>query len=67
MTREICCAVIALVPGGEPMTLMDLASTCSAAGLAKFKIPEKLEFLPAIPRSAMGKVQRAQVMGGKPT
>ena len=58
---EICCAVIARVPGSESITLRDLAATCAAVGLAKYKIPEQLEFVPAIPRNAMGKVQRSEL------
>jgi acyl-CoA synthetase (AMP-forming)/AMP-acid ligase II len=58
---ELCCAVVAPVSGTEPPTLDDLAAHCRAAGLARYKTPERLAVLPAIPRNAMGKIQRSEV------
>jgi len=55
---EICCAVIAPAADGPDVTLDGLAEVCVAAGLAKYKIPEQIEIVSAIPRNAMGKVQR---------
>jgi len=55
---ERCCAIVATAPGALPLTLADVEEYCRAAGLARYKTPEQLEALPAIPRNTMGKVQR---------
>ena len=55
---ERCCAVVATATGAQPLTLADVKEHCRAAGLARYKTPEQLEAVPAIPRNAMGKVQR---------
>ncbi|MDT3441502.1 AMP-binding protein [Pseudofrankia sp. BMG5.37] len=57
-TGERCCAVIRLAEGAAPVTLADLATHASAAGLAKFKLPEQLEIVDDLPRTDMGKVAK---------
>lgn len=58
---ERCCAVVSLTPGAAAPTVGDLAGHCRGAGLARFKAPEELEVLPALPRNAMGKIQRHEL------
>jgi acyl-CoA synthetase (AMP-forming)/AMP-acid ligase II len=55
-TGERACAVIVLAPGVEALSIPELARHCTAAGLAKLKIPEQLEIVEALPRNPMGKV-----------
>jgi 2,3-dihydroxybenzoate-AMP ligase len=54
---ERVCACVVLRPGAS-LTLDDLASTLLARGLAKFKLPERLEIVPEIPVIQVGKVAR---------
>lgn len=58
---EQVCAVVVLADPSEPITIGDLAERCAAAGLARYKAPERLEVATTIPRNAMGKVRRDQV------
>jgi non-ribosomal peptide synthetase component E (peptide arylation enzyme) len=53
-----CCFVV-LRDGQPAPTLAELVSMCDAAGLAKFKWPERLEIVDALPLTPTGKVQRA--------
>ena len=55
-TGERACAVVVLAPGVESLTIPELARHCTAAGLAKLKIPEQLEIVEGLPRNPMGKV-----------
>jgi len=42
----------------EPPDLNSIIDYLSYKGLAKFKLPERLEILDALPRNPIGKVQR---------
>ncbi|MBI1735873.1 MAG: AMP-binding protein [Candidatus Rokubacteria bacterium] len=53
-----CCFVV-LRAGATPPALEDLIALCDGAGLAKFKWPERLEIVDALPMTPTGKVQRA--------
>ena len=57
-TVERAVAVVALAPGVDSFTLADVAQHCLDHGLAKWKIPEQLEILDAIPRNGMGKIEK---------
>ncbi|HVV75285.1 MAG TPA: AMP-binding protein [Mycobacteriales bacterium] len=59
-TGERCCACVVPVAEAE-LGLGDLVAICRAAGLAAYKIPERIETLPALPRNAMGKVVKDQL------
>ncbi|HVS69392.1 MAG TPA: hypothetical protein VHE56_12625, partial [Mycobacteriales bacterium] len=59
-TGERCCACVVPVAEAE-LGLGDLVAICRAAGLAVYKIPERIETLPALPRNAMGKVVKDQL------
>jgi cyclohexanecarboxylate-CoA ligase len=60
-TGERACALIVLAPGVETLTIAVLAEHCIARGLAKQKIPEQLEIVPALPRNPMGKVLKHEL------
>lgn len=58
---ERMCACVVLEPG----TALDLATVVErleAAGLAKFKLPQRLEVLDALPTTASGKVQKHEIV-----
>jgi len=54
---ERACAFVVPREGAEP-TLGDLASFLGAQGVAKQKIPERLEIVPELPTTQSGKVQK---------
>jgi acyl-CoA synthetase (AMP-forming)/AMP-acid ligase II len=57
-TVERAVAVVQLAPGQSSFTLADVAQHCLDHGLAKWKIPEQLELVDAIPRNGMGKIEK---------
>lgn len=60
-TGERACAVVALAPGVDGLTLGELAAFARDKGLARQKVPEQLELVAALPRNAMGKVLKQQL------
>ncbi|GAA2365913.1 (2,3-dihydroxybenzoyl)adenylate synthase [Dactylosporangium salmoneum] len=50
------CVFVVTRPGQEPPTLPDLCAYLERRGVAKYKWPERLEHLSALPRSNIGKV-----------
>jgi non-ribosomal peptide synthetase component E (peptide arylation enzyme) len=65
---ERACAVV--VPkGDERITLGEMAAFCEEAGLARFKVPEQIEFVAELPRNSTMKVLKTRLredMGRKP-
>jgi acyl-CoA synthetase (AMP-forming)/AMP-acid ligase II len=59
-TGERVCAVIVPEPG-QAVALSDILEFCVAAGLARYKCPERVEILDALPRNAMGKILKNQL------
>jgi cyclohexanecarboxylate-CoA ligase len=59
-TGERVCAVVVLEAGLE-LTLAQVADHCLVMGLARFKCPEQLHLVPALPRNAMGKILKSQL------
>jgi cyclohexanecarboxylate-CoA ligase len=57
--ERVCAFVI--VRDGCTLTLTDVRDHLLAAGLARFKLPERLEVRAELPRTASGKVQKAQL------
>ena len=55
-TGERACAIVVLASGHESIAIPELAEHCTAAGLAKQKIPEQLVIVGELPRNPMGKV-----------
>jgi acyl-CoA synthetase (AMP-forming)/AMP-acid ligase II len=57
---EIACAAVTLHRGFH-LSLVELASFLTAAGLARQKLPERLEILSELPHTDSGKVQKAMI------
>ena len=57
MGEQVCAFVIA-APGATPARSTSSATTCSQHGLARFKLPSRLEVRTELPRTASGKVQK---------
>jgi cyclohexanecarboxylate-CoA ligase len=55
---EKVCAFVIPAPGGRP-TLEAVRTHLAARGLARFKLPERLEIRASLPRTASGKVQKS--------
>ena len=55
---EKICACIVAASDAEAPDLTTIINYLSDKGLAKFKLPERLELLDALPRNPIGKVQR---------
>jgi acyl-CoA synthetase (AMP-forming)/AMP-acid ligase II len=58
---ERVCACIVMLEGQEPPTLESLRDYLSAKGLARFKLPERIERFGALPRNPLAKVLRAEL------
>ena len=58
---EKICACIVVEPNQPPPDLAAICSYLLARGIAKFKLPERIEMLDALPRNPMGKVVRAEL------
>ena len=56
MGEKVC--LFAVMEPGRGLTLAEVADFCDRVGLAKFKWPERLEFLPALPRTPLAKLDR---------
>jgi cyclohexanecarboxylate-CoA ligase len=52
------CAFVVPAPGAAAPTLADLAEFLTGKGLARQKLPERLELVDALPRTQSGKVQK---------
>ena len=55
---EKICACVVVAPDTESPSLELIAEYLSGQGIAKFKLPERLELFTALPRNPLGKVQR---------
>ncbi len=53
---ELCCAAVVLAPHATGLTLAALDAHCRALGLARQKVPERLELVDELPRNPTGKV-----------
>jgi acyl-CoA synthetase (AMP-forming)/AMP-acid ligase II len=58
---ERVCACVVVQAGSEAPGLQQIAGFLLDKGLAKFKLPEKLLILDALPRNPVGKVQRHEL------
>lgn len=61
MLGEKICACIVLAPGAEMPGLGALGDYLLGRGIAKFKLPERIEQFDALPRNPMGKVVRSEL------
>ena len=55
---EKICACLVMAEQTKAMGLTAVQEFLLAQGFAKFKLPERIEFFAALPRNAVGKVQR---------
>ena len=52
------CAYVVLEPGAEPLTVQSLGEHLLALGLARYKLPERVEVVAALPLTNVGKVSK---------
>jgi cyclohexanecarboxylate-CoA ligase len=57
-TGERVCAIVAVVPGSEPLGFVEMQDFLREKGIRLQAIPEQLELIDAIPRNAGGKVTK---------
>ena len=55
---EKACAYLVLKDPEKGMDIKEMQSHMEANGIAKFKWPERLEFIEALPRTETGKIQK---------
>jgi non-ribosomal peptide synthetase component E (peptide arylation enzyme) len=55
------CACVVLRPGSS-LTFDDMVARLRDAGLATYKLPERLEVLDALPATASGKIQKHELV-----
>jgi len=60
LTEKVCACIVAQ-PDSEPPSLEEINAFLLDKGLAKFKLPEKLLLLDALPRNPLDKVQRNEL------
>jgi acyl-CoA synthetase (AMP-forming)/AMP-acid ligase II len=60
-TGERACAVIVLNAGRPAPTMADLTRHCARLGLARQKVPERIEEIDELPRNSLGKVLKPQL------
>ncbi|WP_208024393.1 AMP-binding protein [Amycolatopsis pithecellobii] len=58
---ERACAYVALDEPGSTLTLADVTEHFAALGVAKFKWPERLELVPALPRTNTLKIDKVRL------
>jgi acyl-CoA synthetase (AMP-forming)/AMP-acid ligase II len=61
-TGERACAVIVPASAADPPTLFELCTHLRDLGLSSRKLPEQLELAGALPRNAMGKVVKRELV-----
>ncbi|MEU5397977.1 AMP-binding protein [Streptomyces sp. NPDC005963] len=57
------CAYLVLEPGAEPLTVSTLGDHLLSLGLAKYKLPERVEIVDALPLTNVGKVSKKALRG----
>lgn len=55
---EKACAYLIMEPGTEPLTVASLGEHLLKCGLAKYKLPERVEIVPAFPLTNVGKIAK---------
>jgi acyl-CoA synthetase (AMP-forming)/AMP-acid ligase II len=58
---ERCCAVVVCAPAAQPLRLDDVVAFLASKGLARQKIPERLELVAALPRNPSGKILKTEL------
>jgi acyl-CoA synthetase len=57
---ETVCAVVVLKPS-QTLTLAGLTAFLQGRGIARFKMPERLEIWPVLPTTPSGKIQKFMI------
>ena len=60
---EKACAFLMMRPGATALTVKTLGTYLISLGLAKFKLPERIEYIDAFPVTRVGKVDKAALRG----
>jgi acyl-CoA synthetase (AMP-forming)/AMP-acid ligase II len=60
-TRGERAVAVIVTKGDERVSIAEMAAACEAAGLARFKVPEQLEFVSELPRNSTGKVLKTRL------
>jgi 2,3-dihydroxybenzoate-AMP ligase len=55
------CAYLVADPAGTPPSLAELTAMLEEIGLAKYKWPERVEYVETLPRTSVGKVEKARL------
>jgi cyclohexanecarboxylate-CoA ligase len=58
---ELVCAVVETAAGADPLSFVEMQAFCRDAGLMTQKIPERLEFVDAMPRNATMKILKYEL------
>ena len=66
-TGERVCVFVVLADETADYDVSDALRRCQAAGLARFKAPERVEIVPALPRNSLGKVLKGSLRAALPT
>lgn len=61
MLGEKICACVVPLPDGEAPSLEEICAYLSQRGIARFKLPERIEIMAALPRNPMNKVVRSSL------
>ncbi len=59
---EVVAACVVLSPGVDPAQMQQRLSQALAGQLARYKHPRQWHFLPELPKTALGKIQKAQLV-----
>jgi fatty-acyl-CoA synthase len=59
---EVVAACVVLAPGLDASQTQHSLSAALATQLARFKLPRQWHFVPSLPKTALGKVQKAQLL-----
>ena len=60
---EKACAFLMMRPGAPALDVKTLGTYLISLGLAKFKLPERIEYIDAFPVTRVGKVDKAALRG----
>ncbi|MDR0593759.1 MAG: AMP-binding protein [Bifidobacteriaceae bacterium] len=58
---ETGCAYVVQPPGAPPLELAELRAFFNSRGVAKYKIPERIEIVDALPMTPTGKIRKAEL------
>jgi cyclohexanecarboxylate-CoA ligase len=59
---ELCCVVVVLRRGFDQLTVQEVGTHCAEHRLARYKVPERIEIVAAIPRNATGKALKSELV-----